>query len=124
MTDKYVFQDSVPSVKSKMKLSTLLPEYIQAVTNRNFIDATYETLFSEDLSETVAGYVGEKPDTLYNNKTDFYLPEINKNRSDYQLTPLVSKNISGEFEFKKTYQDIINHLKYQGANINSHERLS
>lgn len=115
----YKFTETVrQSAISRLKISTLLPQYIQTRTNTNFFDATFQQLFSEDTSETVSGYIGEKPDRLFSAETDFYIEELTSERQKYQLTPAVISNNA-----KYTYRDIVNHLKYQGANIESHERL-
>lgn len=115
----YKFTETVRTKSlAKLKLSTLLPSYIQTRTNVNFLDATIQQLFQEDTSETVSGYIGEKPDRLFQADTDFYIEEITSERQKYQLVPAVLTD-----KAKYTYRDIVNHLKYQGANIESHERL-
>ena len=106
------------SKRSRLKLSTLLPEYLQTRVNRNYFDATVETLFSETEAEVVTGYIGDKPERSFNSKTDFYITEINKDRQNYQLTPVIntgSKNV--------LYTDILNRLKHQGAIVSNQERL-
>jgi hypothetical protein len=106
------------SKRSRLKLSTLLPEYLQTRVNRNFFDATVETLFSETEAEVVTGYIGDKPERNFNSKTDFYITEINKDRQNYQLTPVIN---SGDKNV--LYTDILNRLKHQGAIVNNQERL-
>jgi hypothetical protein len=125
MTDKFVFVPSQEKVlKEELKISTLLPSYIQTVTNKNFFDATFETLFSVDKTESISGYIGEKPDRVFKASTDFYIPENSKQREDYQLTPVVvTTDDNNEILKQFFYPDIINHLRYQGANVNNHERL-
>lgn len=65
MADKYSIGTLAPkTVKSKMKISTLIPEYIQTPINKNFINSTFETMFSKDSSEYITGYIGEKPNRI------------------------------------------------------------
>jgi hypothetical protein len=125
MSDKFTFSNPVvKSKEAKLKLSTLLPKYIQTRSNRNFFDATVQTLFSNETSENVSGYIGEKPISSFNANTDFYIEEVSKDRENYQLSPIVVKtNADGSVENQSFYTDIVDHLRYQGANINSHERL-
>jgi hypothetical protein len=125
MSDKFIFTDPVQiSKEAKLKISTLLPKYIQTRTNRNFFDATFQTVFSNDSSEEVSGYIGEKPIKLFNSSTDFYIDEVSKDRENYQLSPVVVKvNDDGSYDSQVFYTDIVDHLRYQGANVDSHERL-
>lgn len=121
MNNKYVFSgETVTTTKAKMKISTLLPEYFQTAINKNFINSTYETLFSENNSEYVTGYVGERPVGIFNASRDFYINEVTKDRQNYQLVPQVH---SDDKSYVQRYSDIINKLHFHGSNIDSHERL-
>lgn len=119
--DKYVFIDeTVTSSKAKMKIQTLIPEYFQTAINKNFINSTYETLFSENNSEYVTGYIGEKPSGIFDSTRDFYIEEKSKDRQNYQLTPAVH---STDQSYVQRYSDIINTFKFHGSNVDSHERI-
>lgn len=121
MVDDIKDIDNMP-METRLKLSTLLPEYIQTRTNRNFFDATYETLFSENNSENVTGYIGEKPERLFDSEHDFYIPERTPDRQAYQLAPVINSG-SGDTNVNVLYRDIINKLSYNGAYTKNHERL-
>lgn len=125
MSDKFIFTDPVQvSKEAKLKISTLLPKYIQTKRNRNFFDATFQTVFSQDSSEEVSGYIGEKPIKSFNSLTDFYIEEVSKDRENYQLSPVVVKaNADGTYDNQAFYTDVVDHLRYQGSNIDSQERL-
>jgi hypothetical protein len=54
------YSNTTPVANKKideMKISNLLPSYLQTATNKKFIDTAVETLFSSDKTDSVSGYI-------------------------------------------------------------------
>ena len=106
------------------KIIQLLPAYLQTQTLSKFFAATADNLFSSADVQFLNGYVGNKP-SWYNSSKDVYISEPTKVRQDYQLSPtVVSKDfLTGQSTNVIFYEDIINQLRFQGANVSNHDRL-
>ena len=102
----------------------LLPSYFQTDSLKKFFNATVNHLFQPASVEFLNGYVGQIP-AWYNSTTDFYIPEPNSNRKNYQLDPtIVSATYQNpELSNAMFYEDLINQLNFQGAITNNHNRL-
>jgi hypothetical protein len=109
---------------TKRRISQLLPEVNQTDTISKFLEATADHLFQPQSVEYLSGYIGDQP-SYYNPITDFYIGEINQERTNYQLgSTAVSYNTqTGEITNAMFYDDFINQLSFHGANVNNHSRL-
>ena len=105
------------------KIIKQLPSYLQSEQLKKFFDATVDHWFQPESSRKVAGFVGRIPS--YNEpKTDFYVNELTSERQMYQLeSAMISVNDADELLTATTYPDLINHLRFQGANVDNHSRL-
>ena len=108
----------------KRRVITLLPGVNQTDTLTKFFAATVDHMFQPESVEFLSGYIGTKP-VYYNPKTDFYVGEPTKSRTDYQLpVTAVSKNTySGAATNIMFYHDYVNSLQFQGAVVTNQSRL-
>ena len=106
------------------KTIKLLPEYNQTTTLSKQFSATVDHLFQPEDVEFLNAYVGSTP-SYWNPDQDFYIGEPNKTRVDYQLSVAAASVdvISGKVNNILFYDDLINQLRYQGANVSNHSRL-
>jgi len=102
----------------------LLPEYLQTDALKKVFNATVNHLFQPASVEFLDGYVGHIP-PWYNPLTDFYIPEPDANRQNYQLDPTVVSSPYNNPELTNAmfYEDLIGQLAFQGALVNNHDRL-
>ena len=102
----------------------LLPGYLQTDALKKVFNATVNHLFQPESVEFLDGYVGHIP-PWYNSSTDFYIPEPDSNRENYQLDPTVVSNPYNNPELTNAmfYEDLIGQLAFQGALTNNHSRL-
>jgi hypothetical protein len=108
---------------NKRKIISQLPVVNQTDALSTFFSATADQLFQPGESEYLSGYIGQKP-IYYNPATDFYIPEGNALRTEYQLEPgMVSMNSGGIITDTLTYDDLLNYLNYKGAVIKNNSRL-
>ena len=106
------------------KITQLLPKIYQTDTLAKFFSATADHLFQPEDSDFINGYIGSTP-SYYDPTRDFYVGEPNTTRAKYQLTPAavsVDPN-SGAVTNALFYDDLINQLGFQGANVDNHSRL-
>ncbi len=105
-------------------IADLLPGVNRTQVMTKFLSATADHLFQPENVEFLSGYVGSKPG-YYDRRRDFYIPEINRNRTDYQLVPtLVSRNSASEIvDNVMFYDDLLDQLKTQGAITTNPSRL-
>ena len=109
---------------NKRRSIELLPVALQTETLSKFFAATVDHLLQPESVEFVSGYIGSKP-SYYNSATDYYVSESTKDRTDYQLpVSAVSNDVnSGQTNNIMFYDDMINLLKFYGANVSNHSRL-
>jgi hypothetical protein len=102
----------------------LLPGINQTDTLTKFFAATVDHLFQPESVEFLSAYIGSKP-AYYDSKKDYYIGEIDKDRTDYQLTETAVSNNrnSGNLTNMMFYSDYVNLLKFYGANVDNHSRL-
>lgn len=106
------------------KIISLLPAYLQTQTLTKFFASTADNLFSSADVQFLNGYIGNKP-SWYNKDKDVYIEEPTSSRRNYQLSPtVVSKDfLNGQTTNVIFYEDIVNQLRFQGANVLNHDRL-
>jgi hypothetical protein len=107
---------------SKRRVINQLPLIHQTNTLTKFFAATADHLFDPGQSTSVNGYIGGKPG-YFNKEKDFYIVEQDNTRQNYQLEPGMTTINDGELTTLLYYQDLINHLRFQGALTNNHNRL-
>ena len=102
----------------------LLPSYFQTDSLRKVFNATVNHLFQPESVEFLDGYIGHIP-PWYNSTTDFYIPEPDANRTNYQLDPTIvsAPYQSPELTNAMFYEDLIGQLNFQGGITNNHNRL-
>ena len=106
------------------KISQLLPEVYQTDTLTKFLSSTADNLFQPENVEFINGYIGSTP-SYFNSAKDFYIGEPTRTRANYQLTPAAVSvdHSSGVTNSALFYDDLINQLRFQGANVDNHTRL-
>lgn len=109
----------------KIDLVRKLPAVFQTITEEKFFNATIDQVFSKKNSEKLSGFIGRRESGFYDPFNDFYLPEINKSRTHYQLEPIaVSKNPE---TLEKTnlffYQDMVDRIRSLGGDVGNHDRI-
>ena len=102
-----------------------LPEIFQTEPLDKFFKSTIDQWFTSEQVIKTSGYIGRKDPTNYNPKTDFYLPEIDNTRKNYQLEPaLITKDAdSADINSALFYDDAIKTLSVDGSNVDNHHRL-
>jgi hypothetical protein len=111
-------------VDTKRRIIKLLPEINQTPILKKFFAATVDHLMQPESVEFLTGYIGSKP-SYYNPSTDYYVNEPTIDRTNYQLpvTAISDNVLSGFTNNIMFYDDIINQLAFDGANVNNHSRL-
>ena len=111
-------------VDTKRRIIDLLPVVNQTETLTKFFAATVDNLMQPESVEFLTAYIGDKP-SWYNPSTDFYVNEPTIERTNYQLpVSAISSNVSsGMVNNIMFYDDIVNQLAFQGANVDNHSRL-
>ena len=71
----------------------LLPGYLQTDSLKKIFNTTVNHLFQPASVEFLDGYIGNKP-SWYNSSRDFYIPEQNSDRKNYQLTPTITSRLA------------------------------
>lgn len=109
---------------NKRRSIELLPVALQTETLSKFFAATLDHLMQPESVEFLTGYIGSKP-SYYDPTKDFYVNEPTKTREQYQL-PVAAVNAdinSGVTNNIMFYDDMVNLLKFHGANVSNHSRL-
>ena len=109
----------------KERVFKKLPAIHQTDVLDKFFKNTIDQWFTEDNLIRTSGYIGRKDSGVYNPKTDFYLPEADFIRENYQLEPvLTTKNVeTAEITNALFYDDVLRLLSIEGSNITDQNRL-
>ena len=106
-----------------IKTIDLLPIVFRSDSNKKFLSATLDQLVSEPNFQRVNGYIGRQFAPTYK-AGDSYITEPDKLRQNYQLEPsVVIRDDSNNILHYSNYRDLLNQLKYHGANVTNHDRL-
>lgn len=112
---------------SKRKSIDLLPVIFRTDANNRFLTGTVDQLIQQPKLKKIDGFIGDKAAVNYNPETDYYVNAESKKslRTDYELEPgIVIRNaITDKVEFSKTYEDMLNSLKFYGSDISNQNRL-
>lgn len=107
----------------KRQIIHQLPSVLQTNTLQKFFGATVDHLFQPQSSEVISGYIGQRT-TYTNTEKDFYISEPTKSRQDYSLEPLaISTSTTNETTNALFYDDLLNHIRFNGGFVNNHSRL-
>lgn len=110
---------------TKRRYLSQLPAIHQTQTLQKFFSATVDQVFQPGETQSINAFVGRKP-SYFDAVKDFYKPEINAERAFYQLEPAMTAKADStvdEFSDLLFYQDLVNNLRFQGANVDKHDRL-
>ena len=109
---------------ARIRTIDFLPEVFQTPSNAEFLAATLDQIVSPQTTQKIQGYVGSKLGYGIN-AADYYVPEINKERTDYQLEPGVVITKTNESVAKDfiTYPGIVNSVSMQDGIVNNNSRL-
>ena len=100
-----------------------LPAAFRSATNQRFLGATLDQLFTSAVDIPINGYIGRKFAPTFK-VTDNYIPEIDKDRKNYQLEPgVVVKNSNNEITFNSDYIDLLRSIQNKNGLTNNHQRL-
>lgn len=116
------FNSSIVNISVSDSIVNLLPPYFRTTKNQIFFNTSINELFRKGGGEKINGYVGKKPN-WYNSETDFYIPEINQDRSQYQLEPTLVSETNDNINDVVYFTDYIKNLGVNGANIDNQNRL-
>ena len=106
------------------KSVNLLPVLFRTDKNSKFLAGTIDQLIQTPQLKRVEGWVGSKITPTYNIEKDFYLTSNLKTKQDYQLEPaLVVTNDILKVIKSTSYDDLINQLEFEGANVSRLDRL-
>ena len=109
---------------SMRKSANLLPVLFRTDKNSKFLSSTLDQLIQTPQLKRVDGWVGGKITPTYNVEKDFYLSSNSKLRQDYQLEPaLVITDEILKIIKSTSYDDLINQLEFEGANVSRLDRL-
>ena len=121
--------DDLNQVMNKNKSGTrksvnLLPVLFRTNKNSNFLAGTLDQLIQPPQLKRLDGWVGSKITPTFDPSKDFYIESNLKIRQDYQLEPaLVVTNDILKIIKSTSYDDLINQLKFEGANTSKLDRL-
>jgi hypothetical protein len=106
------------------KTLQFLPEIFRTETNKKFLNATVDQLYSEPNLVRINGYIGRKLAPSYK-ANDSYITEPTQDRQNYQLEPsvIIKDPVTQELNFATTYTDIVNKINFYGGLTSNHNRL-
>lgn len=109
---------------TKRRFITQLPFTHQTPELRKFFSQTIDQVFQPGETQSINAFIGKKP-SYYNAARDFYKTEITPERAFYQLEPAMTTTTAGDGTFDDLlfYPDVVNQLRFQGANTTNHSRL-
>ncbi len=112
---------------SKRKSLDLLPVIFKTDSNNRFLSGTVDQLIQQPKLKKIDGFIGETVVRNYSPAVDSYInsQEEKSFRTDYELEPgIVTRNaVTDTVEFAKSYEDILNGLKFYGADVSNQDRL-
>ncbi len=102
----------------------LLPAIFRTEKNAKFLSGTLDQLIQPAQLERLNGWVGSKNTPTFRPAKDNYIPAVGKLREAYQVEPAIVINDDNQ-EIKNTlsYDDLINQLSYEGANVKDLNKL-
>ncbi len=119
---------TILSTTTKRRTIDLLPQGVGFISDddnlRKFFDATVNQWFQPDAVKSFGGFIGRRDGIFYEPKNQYYIDEVSKKRSDYQLEASATSIDNNEnINFVYTYPDLVNELKAEGAITEDESRL-
>lgn len=110
---------------SKRKSVDLLPVIFRTEANSRFLSGTVDQLIQQPTLKKVDGFIGDKTVSNYDPTVDSYVNEGTSLRTSYELEPgiVVRNPVTDEVEYAKTYEDMLNSLKYLGTDISNQDKM-
>lgn len=106
------------------RTSDLLPAYHRTEKNTKFLASTLDQLVQTPQIKRVNGFVGSKLSLNYDPLKDQYIESNTKLRNDYRFEPaLVLTDVNKAIKAAFGYDDLINELSFNGANVSNLDRL-
>ena len=100
-----------------------LPEVFKTPTNQRFLGATFDQLVGDATNQPINGYIGRTFSPTYK-LGDNYVPELNKNRTNYQFEPsVVVKDTAKNVTFTAGYADLLRSVVSNNGLATNHQRL-
>jgi len=122
--DKNQNESPLPIGDVNKKSEGFLPRYFRTDFNKKFLNATIDQFIKNGQVEKVNDYIGRRSSRSVV-ETDTFLPDVSKNRENYQLEPgLVALDELNNVDFFKDYNDFLNQIEIFGADIKNHNRLN
>lgn len=119
-----VNQEDINNNSKTRRTSDLLPGYHRTDKNIKFLASTLDQFIQEPQLERLSGFLGSKLSPNYNPSVDTYIDGGSVLRNAYQLEPsMVIRDDSGNIQRASSYDDLINQLKFSGANVDNLDRL-
>ncbi len=110
--------------KGLKKTVNLLPMLFRTGKNSKFLSGTIDQLIQTPALKRIDGWVGSKITPTYNPLTDLYIDSNIKSKQDYQLEPsLVVTDEILKIIKSTSYDDLLNQLEFEGANVINHDRI-
>ena len=109
---------------AQVRTIDFLPEIFKTTPNDNFLSATLDQLVQQQDLEKLQGYIGRRFEYGLT-PNSYYIPEINKTRTDYQLEPAIvfkKSDTSRAIDFI-TYPEIIDALRLQSSPVTNNSLL-
>ena len=110
---------------NRKDIITKLPEIFRTPTMEEFFDATVDQVFSDKKSFRSSGYIGRRVGGRYDPINDYFVPELTKNRTWWQLEPVAYAFDSDSLEQENHifFEDLVNRLAHLGANVGNLDRM-
>jgi hypothetical protein len=112
------------STSTNRRTVDLLPTIFKTDRNAKFLAGTIDQYLEPAKVERINGWVGTKNTPTYNPSTDNYIPTNSPLRSAYQVEPaLIVNDANLQPQETLAYDDLINQLKFNGANVSNLGKL-
>ena len=109
----------------KERVFKKLPAIHQTDVLDKFFKNTVDQWFNEEDVIRAAGFVGRKIPGVHDFENDFYFPEVDQSRENYQLEPVLTiKDVdTADITNVLFYDDVLKLLSVAGSNISNQDRL-
>jgi len=112
---------------TKRKSLELLPVIFRTESNNKFLSSTIDQFIQQPEFKKIDGFIGSKIVKNNDPSVDSYVNSEKRKslRSDYELEPGITlkNSVDDTVQYAKTYEDILNALKFYGSDIADQNRL-
>lgn len=110
--------------RGKITGNDLLPKYFRTDTNKKFISSTIDQMIRPGVTEKVNFFAGRRTSKAREDN-DIYLPDVTKERQDYQFEPVaLYKDSLGNVKYTKDYNDYLGVLRTFNGKVDNHNLLN